>query len=88
MNSTDVRTFFQSAAAEWDAMRLAYYDEAVIETLAAVAAIDDTHTVLDVGTGTGFVAAGLAQRAGRQPRRTRHPQRRAPRGRPRPAPPR
>jgi ArsR family transcriptional regulator len=65
MNSTDVRTFFESAAAEWDVMRLAYYDEAVIETLAEVAAVDDTRTVLDVGTGTGFVAAGLAQRASR-----------------------
>lgn len=63
MNSTDVKTFFESAAAEWDSMRLAYYDETVIETLAEVAAIEGTCTVLDVGTGTGFVAAGLAQRA-------------------------
>jgi ubiquinone/menaquinone biosynthesis C-methylase UbiE len=63
MNSTDVRTFFESAATEWDAMRLAYYDESVIETLADVAAVDPTHVVLDVGTGTGFVAAGLAQRS-------------------------
>jgi ubiquinone/menaquinone biosynthesis C-methylase UbiE len=54
MNASDVKTFFEAAAAQWDTMRLTYYDERVIETIA----IDDTQTVLDVGTGTGFIAAG------------------------------
>jgi ubiquinone/menaquinone biosynthesis C-methylase UbiE len=44
-------------------MRLAYYDEKVIETLADAIAIDTNQTVLDVGAGTGFIAAGLAPRA-------------------------
>jgi hypothetical protein len=65
MNATDVKTFFEAAAAEWDRMRLIYYDERVIETLADAIAIDQTQTVLDVGTGTGFIAAGLAPRADR-----------------------
>jgi ArsR family transcriptional regulator len=65
MNASDVKTFFEAAAAEWDTMRLAYYDEKVIATLADAIAIDDTHTVLDVGTGSGFIAAGLAPRAHR-----------------------
>jgi ubiquinone/menaquinone biosynthesis C-methylase UbiE len=65
MNASDVKTYFEAAAAEWDTMRLTYYDEQVIETIADVIAIDDTQTVLDVGTGTGFIAAGLAARADR-----------------------
>src|SRR5579871_4802009 len=65
MNASDVKTFFEAAAAEWDTMRLTYYDEQVIETIADAIAIDDTQTVLDVGTGTGFIAAGLAPRAHR-----------------------
>ncbi len=65
MNASDVKSFFEAAAAEWDTMRLTYYDERVIETMADAIAVDGEQTVLDVGTGTGFVAAGLASRAGR-----------------------
>ena len=63
MNAAGVRNFFETAAQDWDTMRLTYYDERVIETIADAIAVDETHTVLDVGTGTGFVAAGLASRA-------------------------
>ncbi len=65
MNASDVKDFFESTAHEWDSMRLTYYDERVIETLADAIAIDQTQTVLDLGTGTGFIAAGLAPRADR-----------------------
>lgn len=41
-------------------MRLSYYDERVIEKMAAVSGADETMTVADVGTG--FVAAGIAPR--------------------------
>jgi protein-L-isoaspartate O-methyltransferase len=41
-------------------MRLAYYDERVIEKMTAVSGIGEASEVADVGTGTGFVAAGLA----------------------------
>jgi SAM-dependent methyltransferase len=52
-------------ASEWDAMRLAYYDERVIEKVAEVSGVGEASEVADVGTGTGFVAAGLATRVER-----------------------
>ena len=57
-----VKAFFDEVASDWDTMRIAYYDERVIERMAA-AGLDGTMTVADVGTGTGFVAAGMAPRA-------------------------
>ena len=42
-----------------------YYDEAVIEHLATAANLNASTTVADVGTGTGFIAAGLAGRVAR-----------------------
>ena len=70
MNARDVQTFFEKVAGDWDSMRLAYYDERVIERMAAVAGPNDTMTVADVGTGTGFVAGGIAPRV--KGRRSRH----------------
>jgi hypothetical protein len=35
---------------------LAYYDEAVIESLASAARLDESMTVADIRTDTGFVA--------------------------------
>jgi ArsR family transcriptional regulator len=61
----DVRAFFERVAADWDDMRLAYYDERVIEKMVEISGVDGATTVADVGTGTGFVAAGVASRAGR-----------------------
>jgi ArsR family transcriptional regulator len=61
----DVQAFFERVATDWDTMRLAYYDERVIERMAAVSGADPGMTVADVGTGTGFVAAGIAQRVRR-----------------------
>src|SRR4028119_1324802 len=46
-------------------MRLAYYDERVIEKMVEISGVGGATTVADVGTGTGFVAAGGASRAGR-----------------------
>ena len=60
-----ITVFFDRVAADWDEMRLVYYDEAVIERLAAAAELNDTMTVADIGTGTGFVAAGIAGRVAR-----------------------
>ncbi len=60
MNSADVKEYFDKVSAEWDDMRSSFYNNGVIDALAASTQTDSTMTVLDVGTGTGFVAAGLA----------------------------
>lgn len=56
-------------ATDWDTIRLAYYDESVIEWMSARSGIsgETAHSmrVVDVGPGTGFVAAGLAPRVER-----------------------
>jgi ubiquinone/menaquinone biosynthesis C-methylase UbiE len=64
-SAKDVQAFFERVATDWDTMRLAYYDESVIEKMAKVAGIGEGSEVADVGTGTGFVAAGLAPRVKR-----------------------
>src|SRR5215218_8105105 len=63
--SPKVKAFFERVASDWDAMRLAYYDERVIEKIAAVSGAAGDMAVADIGTGTGFVAAGIAPRVGR-----------------------
>ena len=65
MNAKEVQAFFERVATDWDTMRLAYYDERVIERMAAVSGVDEGMTVADVGTGTGFVAAGIASQVKR-----------------------
>ena len=65
MNAKQVQAFFEKVATDWDTMRLAYYDERVIEKMAEVASVDERSEIADVGTGTGFVAAGLAPRVKR-----------------------
>ena len=63
-SAKDVQAFFERVATDWDTMRLAYYDERVIEKMAEVAGIAEGPEIADVGTGTGF-AAGLASRVKR-----------------------
>lgn len=65
MDAGTVKAFFDDVASDWDTMRLSYYDERVIEQLAERTRLDGSQTVVDVGTGTGFVAAGLASRVER-----------------------
>ena len=63
MNSEDVRAFFERVSVDWDEMRSSFYNADLIEALVERAEIGPGSTVVDVGTGTGFVAAGLAGRA-------------------------
>jgi ubiquinone/menaquinone biosynthesis C-methylase UbiE len=65
MDAARVKEFFQQVAGEWDALRLAWYDERVIAELAQRVQATPASIVVDVGTGTGFVAAGLAPRVAR-----------------------
>ena len=64
-SAKDVQAFFERVAMDWDTMRLAYYDERVIEKMAEVSSLDEGSEIADIGTGTGFVAAGLAPRVKR-----------------------
>jgi len=63
--SADVRRFFDEHADEWDEMHQSFYSEDVIEALAERSSLRPESTVVDVGTGTGFVAGGLAHRVAR-----------------------
>ena len=65
MDAARVKEFFERVASDWDSMRLAWYDERVIDELADRVRAERSATVLDVGTGTGFVAAGLSPRVAR-----------------------
>ena len=65
MDGVSVREFFEQVASKWDDMRSAWYDERVIEELALRVNAGPMTTVLDLGSGTGFVAAGLAPRVRR-----------------------
>jgi len=61
----DLQEFFERVADDWDQMRLSYYDGRVIERMGEVSGADSGMTVADVGTGTGFVAAGISPLVGR-----------------------
>ena len=56
----NVLEYFQRVAKQWDTLRSNYYDESVIVKTLEHSPITKTQTVVDVGTGTGFMAAGLA----------------------------
>lgn len=45
---------------EWDSLRLGYFDESVRDAAIARAYLRPEMVVADIGSGTGFVAAGLA----------------------------
>jgi ArsR family transcriptional regulator len=59
-----VLTYFQQVASQWDTLRANYFDESVITKALEHAPLDSSCTAVDVGTGTGFVAAGFAVAAG------------------------
>lgn len=64
MDSAGVKEFFERVSTEWDDMRSSFYNADIIDVLAARGRVTAGSRVVDVGTGTGFVAAGLAGRAG------------------------
>ncbi len=61
-NSQD---YFSSVAGEWDEMRAGYFTEHMRDQAIAKAGLPAQAVVADIGTGTGFVAAGLAPLAGK-----------------------
>src|SRR5512140_2615902 len=52
--------YFEKVAGQWDGLRSGYFTEAVREAAIAKAYLRPEMTVADVGSGTGYMAAGLA----------------------------
>jgi ubiquinone/menaquinone biosynthesis C-methylase UbiE len=52
--------YFERVADQWDGLRAGYFGNAVREAAIAKAYLRPEMVVADIGTGTGFVAAGLA----------------------------
>jgi ArsR family transcriptional regulator len=63
VDSSDVKEFFERVSGQWDDMRSSFYNADVIDALAGHGRVTPQSRVADVGTGTGFVAVGLAGRA-------------------------
>ncbi len=55
-----VESYFKKVATEWDEMRESYFTEAVRESAISMAELKPGSVVADVGTGTGFMLAGLS----------------------------
>ena len=61
---SDTREYFDTIANEWDTMRRQFFGDGVRRSAIAAAEIQPGMTVIDVGTGTGFLAEeALAQGA-------------------------
>jgi len=62
VTSVEVKAFFGRVSVDWDEMRSSFYNAGVIDALVEHAGVGAASMVvdLDVGTGTDFVAAGLA----------------------------
>ncbi len=63
MSTADSNTYFAQVADQWDEIRAGYFTEHMRDAAIAKAHLPENAVVADVGTGTGFVAHGLAQRA-------------------------
>jgi arsenite methyltransferase len=58
--SNDAQTYFSNVAGQWDEIREGYFTEHMRDSAIAKAKLPANAVVADIGTGTGFVAGGLA----------------------------
>ncbi|MBP7687562.1 MAG: methyltransferase domain-containing protein [Thermoflexales bacterium] len=63
MTIANSNTYFAQVADQWDEIRAGYFTEHMRDAAIAKANLPENAIVADVGTGTGFVAHGLASRA-------------------------
>jgi ubiquinone/menaquinone biosynthesis C-methylase UbiE len=61
--SSNSNTYFAQVADQWDEIRAGYFTEHMRDAAIAKATLPPNAIVADVGTGTGFVAMGLAPKA-------------------------
>jgi len=62
---SDSQTYFASVAGQWDEIRAGYFTEHMRDAAIKKANLPDDAILADIGTGTGFVIAGLAPLAAR-----------------------
>jgi ubiquinone/menaquinone biosynthesis C-methylase UbiE len=62
---TDTRDYFNEVATQWDDMRKQFFGEGVRQAAIAAAGIEPGMTVVDVGTGTGFLAEAALDKGAR-----------------------
>src|SRR5512136_3035415 len=63
MTNAPSNPYFAEVAGQWDEIRSEYFTEHLRDAAIAKAHLPPNAVVADVGTGTGFVAAGLASQA-------------------------
>ncbi|HSD82426.1 MAG TPA: class I SAM-dependent methyltransferase [Anaerolineae bacterium] len=63
MTNAPSNPYFAEVAGQWDEIRSGYFTEHMRDAAIAKAQLPPNAIVADVGTGTGFVARGLAERA-------------------------
>lgn len=61
-NQNPTRHYFNAIAGEWDRIRSLFYDESLRDFVIRKAFLHPDMEVADVGTGTGFIAAGLVDK--------------------------
>ncbi len=63
MSGSPSNPYFAQVAEQWDEIRSGYFTEHMRDAAIAKANLPPNAVVADVGTGTGFVARGLVERA-------------------------
>src|SRR5438046_4836856 len=61
--SREVKEYFEQVSSQWDTIRRGFYGEEVREAVLMAARILSDQTVLDVGTGTGFLTEAASRKA-------------------------
>jgi ubiquinone/menaquinone biosynthesis C-methylase UbiE len=56
------RTYFETVAPQWDALRKGFFSDAVREKALDVAGVEPGRLAADIGAGSGFVTEGLLRR--------------------------
>ncbi|MDD5602742.1 MAG: methyltransferase domain-containing protein [Eubacteriales bacterium] len=64
-SEAETKDFFNSIAPEWDNIRREYYDENISRALTGSGLLKRDMTVVDIGSGSGYLARTAAKEAGR-----------------------
>jgi ubiquinone/menaquinone biosynthesis C-methylase UbiE len=59
--SREAEKYFEEVSGSWDVLRKSFYGDEVRDAVLSAARVQPEDTVLDVGTGTGFLTEGAAK---------------------------